>query len=42
MKKLLNISDLEQSDFINILKYADALNNQNAEVLTKKKYWLNI
>ena len=40
MKKLLNISDLEQSDFINILKYADALNNQNAEVLTKKNIGL--
>ena len=40
MKKLLNIFDLKQNDFEDIIKYAEALNIQNEEILTNKNIGL--
>lgn len=40
MKKLLNISDLRQNDFDNIIYYAESLNNQNEDILTNKNIGL--
>ena len=40
MKKILNISDLNQNDFENILQFADDLNTQNEKTLTNKNIGL--
>ena len=40
MKSLLNISDLNQDDFDNILQFADDLNNQTQQILTNKNIGL--
>ena len=40
MKKLLNISDLKQSDLFSIFKYAESLNNQNEQILNNKNIGL--
>ena len=40
MKSLLNISDLNQNDFDNILQFADDLNNQTEQILTNKNIGL--
>ena len=40
MKKLLNISDLNQNDFENILKFVDDLNFQSENNLTDKNIGL--
>lgn len=40
MKKLLNISDLNQNDFDNIINYAESLNHQNEDILTNKNIGL--
>ena len=40
MKSLLNISDLNQDDFDNILQFADDLNNQTEQILTNKNIGL--
>ena len=34
MKKLLNISDLKQNDFEDIISFADELNDSNENILT--------
>ena len=38
MKSLLNISDLNQNDFDNILQFADDLKNETEQILTNKIY----
>ena len=40
MKSLLNISDLNQNDFDNILQFADDLNNKTEQILTNKNIGL--
>ena len=40
MKKLLNISDLNQDDFNNILQFADDLNTNTEQILSNKKIGL--
>ena len=40
MKKLLNISDLNQRDFDNILQFAEVLNTKNEQVLSDKNIGL--
>ena len=40
MKSLLNISDLNQNDFDNILQFADDLDNQTEKILTNKNIGL--
>ena len=40
MKSLLNISDLNQNDFDNILQFADDLNNETEQILTNKNIGL--
>ena len=40
MKSLLNISDLNQSDFDNILQFADDLDNRAEQILTNKNIGL--
>ncbi len=40
MKSLLNISDLSQNDFDNILQFADDLNNKTEQILTNKNIGL--
>ena len=40
MKSLLNISDLNQNDFDDILKFADDLNNKTEQILTNKNIGL--
>ena len=40
MKKLLNISDLNQDDFNNILQFADDLNTNTEQILSNKNIGL--
>ena len=40
MKKLLNISDLNQNDFNKIIRFAESLNDNNEEILTNKNIGL--
>ena len=40
MKKLLNISDLKQKDFFQIIDYAESLANKNENLLTEKNIGL--
>ena len=40
MKKLLNISDLKQKDFFQIIDYAESLANRNENLLTEKNIGL--
>ena len=40
MKKLLNISDLKQNDFEDIISFADELNDSNENILTNKNVGL--
>ena len=40
MKKLLNISDLNQKDFFQIIDYAEFLNNENENLLANKNIGL--
>ena len=40
MKKLLNISDLKQKDFFQIIDYAESLANRNENLLTEKNVGL--
>ena len=40
MKKLLNISDLNQKDFLEIIDYAESLNNKNENLLANKNIGL--
>jgi len=40
MKKLLNISDLKQKDFFQIIDYAESLSNKNENLLTNKNIGL--
>ena len=40
MKKLLNISDLNQKDFFQIIDYAESLSNKNENLLTNKNIGL--
>ena len=40
MKKLLNISDLNQDDFNSILQFADDLNTNTEQILSNKNIGL--
>ena len=40
MKKLLNISDLNQKDFFQIIDYAEFLTNKNENLLSNKNIGL--
>ena len=40
MKSLLNISDLNQRDFDNILQFAEVINTKNERVLSDKNIGL--